>query len=103
MGKETAEIRATQDSAEDLFEPVPGQSGSKNGKLGFPEKTVIRYFVGCITDEANRDELENIMTKSLSCAGEIKKPGDIYVISETGTFDRDGCYQVVVKYLYLPE
>ena len=103
MGKETAEIRATQDESEDLFEPVPGRSSRKNGKLGFPKKTVIRYFVGCITDEANRAELENIMTRSLSCAGELKDAGDIYVISESGTFDRDGCYQVVVKYLYLPE
>lgn len=103
MGKETAEIRATQDAAEDLLEPVPGRSSQKNGKLGFPKSTVIRYFVGCITDETNRAELENIMTRSLSCAGELKNPGDIYVISETGTFDKDGCYQVAVKYLYLPE
>ena len=103
MGKETADIRATQEAADDLFEPVPGRSNPKNGKLGFPKKTVIRYFVGCITDDSNRAELEDIMTKSLSCAGELKEPGDVYVISETGTFDKDGCYQVAVKYLYLPE
>lgn len=101
MGLETQEIRGVLDTVTLDDEPRPG-GRRKRGGLGYPEETQIRYFVACIADDANRAELEGIMTKSLSCAGELKNHGDIFVISETGTFDRDGCYQVAVKYLYLP-
>lgn len=108
MGKEALELKEIQ-TAIDMDkdeEPRLGRKRSKTNELGLPEGTEMRYFVACIADPENRIELERIMTKSLQCAGRgntVKEPGDIFVINETGSFDRDGCYQVVVKYLYLPE
>mgnify|MGYP003302145524 CR=1 FL=1 len=101
MGAETAEIKSIQDAIDLDNEPRMGRK-RKKGPMGYPEDTEIRYFVGCITDQEHRFELEEIMTKSLQCGGELKSSGDIFVVSESGSFDKDGCYQVVVKYLYLP-
>lgn len=103
MGKQTEEIKSIHEAINLDDEPIFAKKKRKKGAMGYPEDTEIRYFVGCISDHSNKAELEAIMTKSLSCAGDIKEPGDIFVISETGSFDRDGCYQVVVKYLYLPD
>ena len=101
MGKETLEIQDIQDNIGNGDEPLFGRS--KKNTSWYPPNTQIRYFVGCITDDGLRMELERIMTKSLSGNAGLKNPGDIFVISETGSFDKDGCYQTVVKYLYVPE
>lgn len=63
----------------------------------------VRYFVGCLTNEDDVLMLEHIMTKSLHGGDELQNVGDIRVISEVGSFDKDGCYQVVVKYFELME
>lgn len=103
MGKESAEIRKVQDElGEDFYDPIFG--GGRKQERQMVSNAEIRYFVGCITNEATRMELEDIMTKSMRCQDKKEvEPGDVWVISETGTFDKEGCYQVVVKYLVVPE
>ncbi len=101
MGKEQAELAKIRSETEnDLDDPIFGKFKKKNE--WYPKGTQIRYFVGCLQDDATKDELESIMTKSLTCAGNIKNSGDIFVITEQGTFDKEGSYHVSVKYLYLP-
>lgn len=62
------------------------------------KKIKVRYFVGNLVDKDDVAMLENIMTTSLHCGDDLKNKGDIRVINEVGSFDKDGCYQVVVKY-----
>lgn len=63
------------------------------------QDVIVRYFIGVLTNESDVVMIEHIMTKSLNCEDQLKNPGDVLVISEQGTFDKDGCYNVVVKYL----
>lgn len=83
--------------------PVIGQDIWESKSAKPMESTVIKYFVGCLTNESNLILLEEIMTKSLRCHDQLAKVGDILVLSEVGGFDKDGCYNVVVKYLEIVE
>ena len=101
MGKEQAEIQKIfNDTDMDSDEPLFGKR--QKSLNWYPPNTQIRYFVGCLQDDTTKAELEALMTRSLTCAGKIEKSGDTFVISEQGTFDKEGSYHVSVKYLYLP-
>ena len=69
----------------------------------FPTGTRVKYFTANLADDSLKLRLEHILTVSLTCQGQLKKPGDIVVLGESGTFDKDGCYNVMVKYLELVE
>ena len=102
MGKETAEIRDTQMATGEDSDLYFGKKLNRKEEWITPG-TQIRYFTGCLTDDDTRAELERIMTKSLETGGLVRKPGDIFVITENGTFDKDGCYHVAVKYMVMAE
>lgn len=78
--------------------PMPGGSPSLSA---FPEGTGVRYFSANLSDPKSRLELERLLTTSLRCQGTLKADGDVVVVSETGSFDKDGCYNVVIKYFEL--
>jgi len=82
-------------------EPVIGANKSRV-VLPFPDTTQIKYLTGCMSDESFREELGCIMTNSFRCGGVLKKSGDQCVITETGSFDKNGAYFVVIKYAELP-
>ena len=58
----------------------------------------VRYFVGNLCDSQDRAMVEHIMTNSLNTGGGLSKHGDIVVIREDHNFDRQGDYQVAIKY-----
>lgn len=99
MGSESRDIENALDGAPE--EPLLGR-GPKRRDF-FPPETEYRYFVGALDEPADRAELERIMTASMRGQAVMKKPGDVCVVSETGSFDGGGCYHVVVKYLCLPD
>ena len=103
MGETSFEIYQDKQASSSSDVPVIGTDLWDTASSKAIETTVIRYFVGCLTNESNRVILEDIMTKSLRCQDQLKKLGDILVLSEQGSFDKDGCYNVVVKYMEIVE
>lgn len=93
------DIIEAMDSVE--IEPLFGRGNRPAAPL-FPPRTEYRYFMGNLELPAEKAELERLMTCSMRCQGALKKPGDVCVISETGAFDKEGGYSVVIKYLCLP-
>lgn len=75
-------------------------SGTGGGAPGVPEtlEVSVRYFQANLSDEGDRNLLEHIMTTSLRGADQLTKVGNIMVIREDSTFDREGNYMVAVKY-----
>lgn len=93
---------------ESLLENSLGSTDSDIPSLGslkkkssspFPPETEVKYYTANLSDAGDRATLEMILTKSLRCQGVLTTPGDIVVVTESGTFDKDGCYNVMVKYL----
>ena len=101
MGKETSEILSVKSSLGEDNDLYVGKKLNRK-EPWIPNGTEIRYFTRCITNEDDRIELERIMTKSLKTGGVVQNPGDMFVINEAGSFDKDGCYHVIVKYMVLP-
>lgn len=102
MGIETKEYMDVADGMTS-DEPLFGR-GERRTDTGIPKEAEIRYFVGCLTDEETQIRVSQLMTKSMQCQRTgLKKPGDVFVIKETGTFDREGLYQIVIKYVIIPE
>lgn len=83
-------------------EPLFGR-GRKAAAPPFPPDTEYRYFKGNLDHAEAKAELERLMTRSMRCQAELKKPGDVCVIAESGTFDKEGGYTVVLKYLCIPD
>lgn len=81
--------------------PIPGNL-LKQGTM-FPPNTVVKYYTANLSDNNNKLILEQILTKSLECQGVLREPKDIVVLTETGAFDKDGCYNVMIKYLEVLE
>ena len=102
MGVESKEVRELFDE-ESPIEALLGRSGNtKKRNLPYPEGTVFKIFVGCLHDDAKRAEYEHLLTTSYNCQNILEKPGDLALITIDGTFDKDGCYQVVARYaIYL--
>ena len=67
----------------------------------FPTNTQVKYYTANLSDENSKLYLQHVLTVSLRCQGVLKKVGDIVVLNESGTFDKDGCYNVMIKYLEL--
>lgn len=61
-------------------------------------KIIVRYLMANLSDDNDRIVAEDVMTRSLDCANVLSKQGDILVIREETTFDRDGNYLVALKY-----
>lgn len=103
MGIETKEVTELLD-AEEPVEALFGKSKkrTRRSKLPYPEKTVFRMFVGCLNDEADKLEFEQLLTKSFQCQNELVESGDLAMLTLDGTFDKEGCYHVVSRYAYLP-
>lgn len=80
--------------------PVLGQ-GAHTASGITANGTVVRYFVGTLTNESDVLMLQDLMTRSMKCRDQLKEVNDVLVINEQGTFDKEGCYHVVVKYLEL--
>lgn len=68
----------------------------------FPKGTVLRIFTGNMADQGDTAVAETILTKSMNCAGDLKKPGDVAVIDKQGTFDKAGEYHLYLYYAELP-
>ena len=86
---------------EESNEPLFGKSKKK--RLPYPEETQFKFFVGCLDDEADRLEYEQLLTKSFLCQNELKKPGDLAVLDMNSSFDKQGHYHVVSRYAIIPE
>lgn len=82
--------------------PVLGQ-GSNTADRVTANGTVVRYFVGTMTNESDVLMLQELMTRSMKCRDQLNEIGDVLVINEQGTFDKEGCYHVVVKYIEMVE
>jgi hypothetical protein len=95
----TYDLYKDKDSSQGSDTPVMGQSNS----IDKSKTTDIRarYFTGVLTNPNDVIMLEHIMTKSLHCKDQMVNPGDVMVLTEQGAFDKDGCYNIVVKYLEL--
>ena len=80
--------------------PSPGSllTNAANMPAAFPPTTVVKYYTANLANVESRMRLEHILTVSLRCCGVLSKEGDIVVINESGTFDKDGCYNVMIKY-----
>jgi hypothetical protein len=103
MSTETT-YEAYQDKGKQRYSDTPVIGQSQNTELegeSPSQKVIVRYFVGTLTNPDNQLMLEHIMTKSLQCKDQLTEVGDVLVLSEQGTFDKDGCYNIVVKYMEL--
>ena len=67
-------------------------------KEAFPAGTKVKFFTANLSDPKSKGTLEELLTTSLRCQGLLRANGDVVVISESGTFDKDGCYNVMIKY-----
>lgn len=43
------------------------------------------------------------MTRSMRCQGTLGKPGDIMVVEQAHTFDKDGACHLMIKYVEYAE
>lgn len=73
----------------------------KKSTSDFPKGTQVKYYTANLSDNSSRVLLQEILTKSLMCQGNLRNIGDVVVIQESGTFDKDGCYNVMIKYFEL--
>lgn len=81
--------------------PSLGGLSNKGSGSPFPPNTQVKYYTANLSDESSRLMLQHLMTVSLRCQGALKNVGEVIVLSETGTFDKDGCYNIMIKYLEL--
>lgn len=100
MGSETKEYLEVADSFGG-DEPLFGR-GAHQQQTAIHKDAEVRYLVGCLTDEETQIRVGQLMTRSMHCQS-LRKPGDVFVIKETGTFDKEGQYQIVIKYITIPE
>lgn len=63
----------------------------------------IRYFVANMSDENDVLMVESIMSASVACRDKPVKPGDVMVIKEETNFDREGNYNILIKYMELAD
>ena len=101
MGIETKDVRELLDE-EGPEEVLFGRKSSKK-LLPYPEGTVFRVFIGCLNNDEDRLEYEQLLTKSYQCQNILEKQGDLAIITIQGTFDKEGCYHVVARYAFLAE
>ena len=69
----------------------------------FPANTEIKYFSGNVAEASTQAFINSLATCSFKCAGDLKKKGDVCIITETGAFDKHGDYHILIKYAELPE
>lgn len=102
MGIESGDIKKIENE-DDPFEPLFGRF-KKDKNIGpYPPETVFRVFTGCLNDEADKLEYEDLLTKSFRCQNYLKNPGDLAMITLNGTFDKGGQYHVACRYAIIPE
>lgn len=86
--------------------PVFGASklSSKESSTGTTKTKPIvrvRYMVANMSDDSDRGMVEHIMSTSMRCKDSLGKVGDIAVVRESENFDREGNYNLLIKYLEL--
>jgi len=82
--------------------PVFGSSKSaRKSAAKSVDKMIVKYFIANMSDDADRLYVEDIMTRSMDCKDAPVKVGDVLVIRETENFDKEGNYNLLVKYLEL--
>lgn len=83
--------------------PTSTENFDSNKADVVPETIRVRYFKGNMDDGSDIAVLEDIMNRSLRSGDNLTNQGDVIVISEQGTFDKDGCYHFVIKYMEMAE
>jgi hypothetical protein len=58
----------------------------------------VKYLVANMDSPNDVTQVEAINTKSLTCRDLFFKIGDIVMLNEVGTFDKNGTYHLVIKY-----
>lgn len=102
MGIENTDVKKLAND-DDPFEPLFGKF-KKDKNIGpYPPETVFRVFTGCLSDDADRLEYEQLLTKSFRCQNLLKEPGDLALVTLNGTFDKNGHYHVACRYAIIPE
>jgi hypothetical protein len=102
------EFAANTEDTQGSQEPLVGQSASlaetlvdgdavKKGEGAMK----VKYIFINIADNGDRVLGEDIMTRSLLCAGSLRKVGDVIVLREDHAFNKDGDYLVAIKYVEL--
>ncbi len=102
MSTETV-FEAYTEKSKDNESDTPVLGGGRPSSPAARNSTRVRYFVGTLTNESDVLMLESLMTRSLRCQDKIQGVGDVIMLSEQGTFDKEGCYHIVVKYLEVVE
>lgn len=82
---------------------IPGRVANSQKRKGAPFQNVeVRYFVATLSDDGDRAVLESLMTTGLRCGGELLYPGDVVVVQEESTFDKEQGPVVMIKYMTIP-
>ena len=97
MGFESKEAKEYEEVTEALL------GTRKKSQLPYPEKSEFKVFVGCLDNKADRDMYESLLTKSYRCQNKLKNPGDLAMLTLHNTFDKEGYFHVVARYVILPE
>ena len=103
MGSESRQIKEAVEASKDFISHEEPAFGTMNAHSPIAKEAEIRYLVGCMNEPETRLQVEDLMTRSMQGRGVVKKPGDVLVVSEQGTFDKEGLYQVIVKYIIYPD
>ena len=104
MGIESVDIKKAADASgdfDDSMEPTLGGFAKK--RTAFHKHTEMRYLKGCLDEPEIRAQVEELMTRSMHSPAMPKNVGDVAVISEQRTFDKEGLYHVVIKYMIVPD
>ncbi len=65
-----------------------------------PSRSVIavKYFVGVLDHQADRQQAEDIMSKSVLSENSLNKIGDIAIFKEETSFDKQGQAHILIKF-----
>ena len=100
-------VRAQEDSVDVKSEAPHFGDGSFNTAESTPgataklERVVVRFLVANMQFIHEREQAEEIFTKSLQCENTLKSPGDVCVFADYHSFDKEGNFTVVIKYAEL--
>jgi hypothetical protein len=61
-------------------------------------KIMVRYFVGVLDYPENREQAEELMTRSILSENTLSKVGDIAIFKEETSFDKQGNAHLLLKY-----
>ena len=100
MGTEQKGINEALNLSIDFGDP---HLGRRRKDLLPYDKAEMKFAVGCLGNEDFRLQANDIMTRSMRCQGTLGKPGDIMVVEQAHTFDKDGACHLMIKYVEYAE